>query len=68
MQIIMQLSSVEALKSIIVHTNGSGVRVGGRNLTVEVRSIHPEASAAGSAAENLVHEGAGSDPGGGQCL
>ena len=67
-QLVVQLASIEAVKSLIVHTNGSGIRVGGRNLTVEIRSIHPDACTAGFSAENFIdNNAAGGDPGG-QCL
>ena len=62
-QVSVQLPSVKALQDLIMHVHGSGVRVAGRNLSVEVRSIHPIA-AQGCGAGNLVLDAGG----GGQCL
>ena len=63
-QIKVQLLDEEALKTVIMHVNGSGVRVNGKNLALEVRSIHPGFSPAGTAAKNIVLP----PPAGGPCL
>ena len=54
-QIAVQLTSEDSLRALIMSVHGSGVRVAGRNLAVEVRSAHPDASCAGLSAGNLVH-------------
>ena len=53
-QIVVQLSSADALKSLIMNIHGCGIKVGGRNLVVEVRSLHPDASSAALSANNLI--------------
>jgi len=67
-QITVQLMSEDALKSIIRHVNGSGIRVGGKNLVVEVRSAHPSGQAPGQAAQNFCSSNGGSPNRGVQCL
>ena len=63
-QIQAQLPNEDALKTLITRVNGSGVKVAGKCLSVEVRSCHPHAGNAGNDAGNLiVHAGEG-----GQCL
>ena len=58
-QIVVKLPDEQALKSMIMLTNGCGIRVNGRNLVVEVRTIdHP--SSAGVDARNFVPRGGGS--------
>ena len=53
-QINIQLCSEEALKMLLMHVQGCGIRIGGRNLSVEVRSGHAAADFAGMSACNLV--------------
>ena len=67
-QVVVQLVTVDALRSIIMHTNGSGIRVGGKNLAVEIRSMHPDFAPAGSLAQNMLLDVVNSVPDGGQCL
>ena len=69
-QIAVQLDSKEALKQLIMHVHGSGVRVNDRNLVVEVKSIHPELTRAVVTAQNFVTPVSSSGPptGGGTCL
>ena len=67
-QIVIQLHSAAALGNIIMHVNGSGVKVAGKNLVVEVRSIHPNFSAAGLTALNFVLDAATSPTQGTPCL
>ena len=55
----------EALKHIVMHVNGSGIRVGGKNLSIEVRSPHPDCGPAGALARNMLVPGLrGTDVGG----
>ena len=61
-QMTVQLCSDDALKALYMNIHGCGVRVGGRNLAVEVRSGHVAAEAAGMRATDFVPSG------GGQCL
>ena len=58
-QVTVQLCSDDALKSLIMNIHGCGVRVGGRNLAIEVRSGHVAAECAGMLAANLVPSGGG---------
>ena len=69
-KIAIQLSSEAELQSMIAHVQGCGIRVGGMNLVVEVKSIHPQFHCAGTSAKNFI-----TPPqslvnlfGGGQCL
>ena len=63
-QIVANLLSEEALKHIVMHVNGSGVQIGGRNLVIEVRSLLPSFSPAGTSACNMILP----PPDGGPCL
>ena len=65
---MVQLKSEECLAKLFKHVNGSGICIGGRNLSVEVRSFHPQAKAAGKNAGNLLVDARGHDSQGGQCL
>ena len=62
-QIRVQLPNEDALSTLIMHVHGSGVRINGHNLALEVRSIHPKFSHAGALAKNIVPP-----LGGGPCL
>ena len=64
-RIAVQLTSSEALKTLIQKVNGSGIRVGGFDLVVEVLSLHPGHGAATTEGANFVlpHVGRG-----GPCL
>ena len=52
-RISTQLPDEQTLATLIMLTHGSGVRVGGRNLSVEICSLHPRVTTAGVAAGNL---------------
>ena len=71
-RISTQLPDENSLTTLIRLTHGSGVKVGGRNLSVEICSLHPQVTTAGVAAGNLVHAagptGAVQVLDGGQCL
>ena len=64
-RIAVQLPSSEALKNVIQKINGSGIRVGGFDLGVEVLSMHPGFSAASTEGSNYVFPHVGP---GGTCL
>ena len=67
-EVLVQLPSDDALTSLLMHVNGSGIRVGGRNLSIEVRSPHPGCGPAGALAKNMLVHGLRGTDGGGQCL
>ena len=56
-KIDIQLASPEELQLLIMHTDGSGVRVNNANLVVEASSLHPLFSSAGSDALNYARGG-----------
>ena len=59
LQIGWELCSDEALKALLMHIQGCGINIGGRNLAVEVRSGHVAAECAGMRACNFVPGGGG---------
>jgi hypothetical protein len=63
-QIVVQTAAVEDVKALLMKVHGSGVKVAGRNLAIEVRASHPTAEKAGMCAANII----ASPSGVGQCL
>ena len=53
-KIAIQLANEKELHSMIAHIQGCGIKVGGLNLLVEVKSIHPQFHPAGTSSRNFV--------------
>jgi len=53
-KIAIQLADEKELHSMIAHIQGCGIKVGGLNLLVEVKSIHPQFHPAGTSSRNFV--------------
>ena len=53
-RLAVQLPSSEALKLLIQRINGSGIRIGGFDLVIEVLSLHPGFSSAATEASNFI--------------
>ena len=58
-QLTVQLCSDDALRSLIMKVHGCGVRVGGRNMAIEICSGHAAAECAAMCAANFVPSGGG---------
>ena len=48
-QVLLQLADEDQVRTVFVHTHGSGVKVCGENLMVEVSTIHSAVETAGRA-------------------
>jgi len=64
-QLTLHLQSDDEISALIRSVHGSGVRVGGVNMSVEVRTLRVTDPSAGIAAQNYMLAG---ESGGGQCL